>query len=82
VDRLEPLPAGLAGHADQVHRRGRALQGAAQGRLVADVSLDDVDLADVASQPHGVGLGRIAHRHPDPPTGLGQLPHRLGAHEA
>jgi hypothetical protein len=82
VDRLEALATGLVEHADQVHRRRRAVQGALHRGGVADIGLDEIDLADVAEHPHAIGEVGIAHRDPDAPAGLGELPHRLGADEA
>ena len=45
---LECLAAGLVEHADQVHHARRALQGAVYGRLIANIGLEELDLADIA----------------------------------
>jgi AraC-like DNA-binding protein len=50
VQGLELLAAGLIEDADQIDAGGRPFQGAQHRGFVADIGLDDVDLADIAVQ--------------------------------
>jgi hypothetical protein len=81
VQALELLTAGLVHHRRGVDAVFRALQRPLDRGRIADIGLDDLNLADIAQQPQAIGLPGAANGDADAPAGLGQHPHALAADE-
>jgi len=82
LQRPEALRSALGQHADAVDHRGRALHGAAQRRLVADVGLHRLDLSDIAVGPDEMRLVRAAHGDPHAPAPARHRLRDVAAYEA
>jgi hypothetical protein len=60
MQRLEPLVAGLGQDADQVHHRVGTLDRGGDGALVAEIRIQEADLADIAHCREIRGPARVS----------------------
>ncbi len=78
---VEALPAGFEKHGDGVDAPFGPVQGARHRGLIADIGLEDFDLADIAEHRQSIAPPRVSHRDPHPRATPGQRAHDLTAHE-
>jgi hypothetical protein len=81
MQRVEPLMTGLMQHGDGVDAAFGAVEGPRDRRLIANIGLNDLDLADVPEHGQTIAPPRVPDRDPDARATFGERPDDLAAHE-